>query len=115
MFRKDTESLIAALQYKVNSALLTFENHTNDNSFLDSDINYMINGLKKSDYVPAGICTSIPYIPSNYEEGWYIGFVFYYKDEVQWIHMPKVTLFALLEDYYGREKAEEIYDNLEVY
>ena len=92
---------------------MTCENHTSDNSFLESDIIPMVEGLKKCNYIPKGICTTIPYSPYDIDSQ--IGFVFTYNDDVQWIHMPKVTFFGLLDDYYGREKAEQIYDELGVH
>lgn len=108
----DRTCLLDALTNKINSALITADNHSYDNSFVENRIDTMLIGLNKSKYFPAGICKDMPFISEKYDKDLYIVFAFYDNEELYWIHFSKIILFSLLRDEYGYKKAEEIYDEL---
>lgn len=110
----ERDLLLEALITKINSALITADNHSHDNSFVENKIDAMLVKMEKSKYIPAGICKTMPFIPDSYDKDWYICFAFYDEGELYWIHFPKVVLFSLLKDEYGYKKADDIYCSLAI-
>lgn len=94
------------LQNEINSALVTFENHNSDNSFMDCDITTFARLLEASHYEPVGICKNVPFEPSYARYS--VAFCYKYEDELYWCHLTEIIWFSLLSDVYGRDKADEI-------
>lgn len=94
------------LQHEVNSAFITFENHSNDNSFLDCDAISFEKSLKDSEYEPVGICKNLPFEASYAKYS--IAFCYKYDGELYWCHLTESIWFSLLSDMYGRKKADKI-------
>ena len=94
------------LQNELNSALVTFENHSNDNSFMECDIKTFERLLQGNKYEPVGICKNVPFEPSYAKHS--IAFCYRYEEELYWCHMTEIIWFSLLSDVYGRKKADEI-------
>lgn len=90
---------------EVNSAFITYENHSSDNSFIDNELYHFEGNLKIKPYEPYGICRNIPYNPYDSDM---VAYVFKEDDEIKWVHMPKRCWKQLLSDMYGREKAKQI-------
>ena len=102
-------TVLESLTNTVNSGILTFENHTNDNSFVSTEFFHFEKDFLHKGYEPVGVCKNIPY--NNYDSPM-IAYVFKDNDETVWIHMPERCLVHLLSDNYGREKAKELVKNL---
>jgi len=94
------------LQTEVNSALVTFENHSNDNSFMDCDIKTFERLLEVGKYEPVGICKHVPFEPAYAKYS--VAFCYRYEEELYWCHMTETIWFSLLSDVYGRKRADEI-------
>ena len=94
-----------SLTNEVNSALITCNNHSSDNSFISNELHRFVSNLKATSYEPYGICRNVPYNPYDVDE---IAYVFKEDDEIRWVHMPKLCWKHLLSDIYGRENAKEI-------
>lgn len=93
------------LQNEVNSAAVTFENHSNDNSFLDCGIRDFAAELENG-YEPVGICKNVPFKPDYAEHS--VAFCYKQDGELYWVHMTEILWFSLLSDIYGRKQADEI-------
>ena len=104
--KPETALIKQSLETQVNSALLTFNNHSNDNSFISNELSTFISNLRNSNYIPYGVCMNPPY--SHYDSPM-VGYVFYdERDEVRWVHMPKRALLHLLSEIHGREEAKRM-------
>ena len=94
------------LQTEVNSGMVTFENHNNDNGFMDCDIVPFERALKERHYEPVGICKNVPFEPAYAKYS--VAFCYKYEDEVYWCHLLETIWFSLLSDVYGRKEADAI-------
>ena len=94
-----------SLTNEINSALITCNNHSSDNSFISNELYHFVGNLKVKPYEPYGVCRNIPYNPYDIDM---IAYVFKEDDEIRWVHMSKLCWKHLLSDIYGREKAKEI-------
>lgn len=98
------------LQNEINSALVTFENHSSDNSFMDCDILIFEKSLKTNKYDAVGICKQVPFKPAYAKYS--IAFCYKYNDELYWCHMTELLWFSLLSKIYGRKEADIIIRNI---
>ena len=95
-----------ALTNVVNSALLTFDNHDKDNSFLSSRIAEMEKDLRYSGYKPEGICFNVPW---NHYPDEQVAFVYECKEEEKyWCHMSRLCWEMLICDAFGYNNADQI-------
>ena len=101
------------LQTEINSALLTYENHNNDNGFLDCDILEFERGLTERNYEPVGICKNVPFAPDYALHS--IGFCYRYNEELYWCHLTETLWYSLLSDVYGRNTADTIISEIMQY
>jgi hypothetical protein len=91
----DAKPFREALTCEVNSALLTFENHSADNIFVDPSCAAMERMLRECHYEPVGVSRHIPF---NRHRSSQIGFVYRYNDELYWCHMPSVCWMGFLQE-----------------
>lgn len=89
----------------INSAALTRENHSNDNSFIDNAASNICSKLSLLNLEPIGFCYNIPY---NHYVTDQIGFVFKDNDEIYWVHFPLLSYEVLLKDLFGDENVTNI-------
>ena len=94
-----------SLTNEINSAMITFENHSKDNSFVDCDLKNFKKYFGYTGYEPYGVCRNVPF---NYYPDEQVAYVFKEDEEIKWVHIPKLMWRYLLSDIYGREKAKEI-------
>lgn len=92
-----------SLTNEINSGMLTYQNHSNDNGFLYCDFDDFAKALEYSKYEPYGVCRNVPYNTYNDKM---VAYAFKEHDEIRWIHMPEAQWRLLLSDIYGREKAK---------
>lgn len=85
-----------ALVSPVNSALLTYENHMRDNSFLRKSPAAIESALREKGLSAAGVSANIPYNPYKEaqialvcEDEW---------GEKMWCHMPTIMWLHLIWD-----------------
>ena len=95
----DVKPLREALTCEVNSALLTFGNHSADNIFLDPSFSVTERMLRECHYGPVGISRNIPF---NRHQTNQIAFVYRYDDELYWCHMPEVCWMSCLREIEDR-------------
>lgn len=91
----DAKSFREALTCEVNSALLTFENHSADNIFLDPSYTVMERLLREYRFEPVGYCKNVPF---NRYRSKQIAFVYRYDDELHWCHMPEICWMSFLQE-----------------
>lgn len=101
------------LQTEVNSALITFENHNKDNSFMDCDIRIFNRLLTCKNYEPVGICKNVPFKPAYAIHS--VAFCYRYEEELYWCHLTETVWYSLLSGVYGRQKADEIISGIMKY
>ena len=89
----------------VNSAMLTYENHNTNNSFLGASYRMVDRMLKMYDYEPVGTSKNIPFCNHSTAQ---IAFVYRYEDEIYWCHLPEICWKKFLVDIYGSDNLEEI-------
>lgn len=94
------------LQNEINSAFINFENHSNDNSFMDCDVKRFEELLQAPKYEPVGICKQVPFKPAYAKYS--VAFCYRYKEELYWCHMTEIIWYSLLSKIYGCEKADNI-------
>ncbi len=98
------------LQTEVNSALVTFENHSDDNSFMHCDIKPFERLLEVGKCEPVGICKNVPFEPAYAKYS--VAFCYRYEEELYWCHMTETIWLSLLSDIYGSKRAAEIVSNI---
>lgn len=98
----------SSLTRLINSALITDENHSSDNSFITNEFCYFEANLLHKRYEPCGVCFNLPYNP--YDSNM-VAYVFKENEEVRWVHMPERCLLHLLSDLYGRSEAKSMIAN----
>lgn len=91
----DVKPFREALTCEVNSALLTFENHSADNIFLDPSYAVTERLLREYHFDPVGISRNIPF---NRHRANQIAFVYRYDDEIHWCHMPEICWMSFLQE-----------------
>jgi hypothetical protein len=103
--RTDTDSkpFEEALTCEVNSALLTFENHNPDTIFLDPSYRVMERMLREYRFEPVGICKNVPF---NRYRANQIAFVYRYRDELYWCHLPEICWMSFLMEISERNRAD---------
>lgn len=102
-------NLKEAIVNVVNSAIVTFENHNQDNSFLEGKIVPMEKELQHSGYVPVGICFNVPWNRYDDEQ---IAFVYEFEEEKCWCHMSRLNWEFLICDAYGYNNADQIIESV---
>ena len=95
---------------EVNSALLTFSNHDNDNGFLEDTIDKVEKKLIERGYEPVGICKNVPFPCVSTSMS--LGFVYRYDGEVRWCHIPEVYWEMLLCQCYSRKEVNSIVESI---
>lgn len=94
------------LQAEVNSAMITVQNHDNDNGFLECGIREFTLALRERNYEPIGICKNVPFKPTYTEYA--VAFCYKRNDEIYWCHLTETMWYSLLTQLYGRKKADTI-------
>lgn len=89
----------------VNSASLSCDNHTDDNSFISSEPSKMCNGLAASGVIPIGFCYNVPY---NHYVTKQIAMVIEEDEDIKWIHFPEEAYEQLLHNIFGPNKMDDI-------
>lgn len=98
------------LKTEVNSALVSFENHNADNGFFEDNVIDVEQELNERQYEPIGICKNVPFKSAGIKYS--VAFVYKYKENVYWCHMPETYWFYLLKQYYGYDVADKIVDSI---
>lgn len=98
------------LQNEINSAFISYENHNNDNGFMDCDINNFERGLIERNYEPIGICKQVPFEAPYAKHS--VAFCYKYEEELYWCHLTEIIWYSLLSDVYGRKEADNIISNI---
>lgn len=97
--------LKTALLQSVNSALLTLNNHTTDNSFLFQGYRGFERRLEEYNYEPVGVTKNVPYNPYPSEQ---LAFVYRFEGELYWFHLPKRCWEFLLLEGFGCNKIKDL-------
>lgn len=98
----DAKPFREALTCEINSALLSSENHSTDNIFIDPCYLSMERMLRECHFEPVGISRNVPF---NRYRANQIAFVYRYEDELYWCHMPEVCWVSFLHEI---GKAQEV-------
>lgn len=109
MYLTNVNSLKTACLTAVNSALLSCENHSRDNSFISPEPREVCEGLSLSGVFPLGFCSHVPY--SHYETK-QIAMVIDDQGTIKWCHFPEIAYERLLYRLFGNENVAKIRDRV---
>lgn len=101
----DMNLLKMACLTAVNSAYVSFDNHSMNNIFIENDPVEVARGLAREKVTPIGFCFNIPYC---HYVATHIAFVVEENETVKWVHFPLISYQNILRKLFGPDMAKRI-------
>ncbi len=100
------EDFCQALITKCNDGLITIDNHTFDNYFIDLHAKDVWRKMSEYEDEAIGICFSCPYYKYDKND---VAFVFRDNDgEIHWVHLTRLSWEHYVLNCYSKEILEQL-------